>query len=662
MHAPAFLTELVVVFGVAVLVVLVLSRLRLPAVAGFIVAGAVLGPSGLGIASSSERITSLAEVGVVLLLFTIGLEFSLARLRRLWKVIALGGALQVGVTTLGVVGIAGAAGESVARGVFFGFLVALSSTAIVLRALAEKQETDAPHGRLIVGALVFQDLCVVPMMLITPMLGGKGAGGLEILLAFGKAGGLVVGTLLLGRLIVPRLLAVVARTRKRELFLLAVLLVVCGISWLTSLAGLSLALGAFLAGIALADSEYGHQALSDVLPFREALASLFFVSVGMLFDAGVILDHPVAVLALTLGTLLGKTLAATIAALAMRFPLRVAVLSGVGLAQIGEFSFVLAGVGIAAGLLAPLEMKLFVVMSVVTMAITPLVLRFAPHIAAGAGRLRRLELMLGATSVEESHHGAHRKSGHVVIAGYGVAGRLLTDALGRAGIEVLVVEINAEVVRQARASGEPVFYGDVASTEILEHAGVPDAKEFVILINDPEAARRAVATARRVAPTTPILVRTRYVLDVGGLLKLGATDVVAEEFESAAEILARVLRASGVPTNAIQERITQARLGGTQMSRPLTVPKRMLGEIGELRELKVETFLVRESDWALGRTVAEFHLVVAGAAMIVALRRAGVTRSAPRPFESFEAQDVIYFVGERLNEARTLLGAGPGEE
>jgi CPA2 family monovalent cation:H+ antiporter-2 len=662
MHAPAFLTELVVVFGVAVVVVLVLSRLRLPAVAGFIVAGALLGPSGLRLASNSERIQSLAEVGVVLLLFTIGLEFSLERLRRLWRVIALGGALQVGVTTLGVVSIAAAAGEPAARGVFFGFLVALSSTAIVLRALAEKQETDAPHGRLIVGALVFQDLCVVPMMLITPMLGGQGAGGTEILWAFLKAGVLVVGTLLLGRLIVPRLLAVVARARKRELFLMAVLLVVCGISWLTSLAGLSLALGAFLAGIALADSEYGHQALSDVLPFREALASLFFVSVGMLFDASVILDHPIAVLALVVGTLLGKTLAATIAALAMRFPVRVAVLSGIGLAQIGEFSFVLAGVGTAAGLLAPLEMKLFVVMSVVTMAITPLIFRFAPHIAAGAGRLRRLELMLGATSVEESHHGTHSPRGHVVIAGYGVAGRLLADALGRAQVQVIVVEINAEVVRQARARGEPVYYGDVASTEILEHAGVPDAKEFVILINDPDAARRAVATARRVAPITPILVRTRYVLEVDPLLKLGATDVVAEEFESAAEIMARVLRQAGVPTNAIQERITQARLGGTQMARPLTVPKRMLGEIGELRDLKVETFLVREGDWALGRTVAEFHLVVAGAAMIVALRRGGGTRTAPRPFEEFEAEDVIYFVGERLSEARRLLGAGPGEE
>jgi monovalent cation:H+ antiporter-2, CPA2 family len=652
----------VVVFGVAVVVVLFLSRLRLPPIAGFIVAGAVLGPSGLGLASSSERITALAEVGVVLLLFTIGLEFSLARLRRLWKVIALGGALQVGLTTLATLGIAAAAGFSIAHGVFFGFLVALSSTAIVLRALAEKQETDAPHGRLIVGALVFQDLCVVPMMLVTPMLGGQGAGVVSVLIAFGKAGALVVGTLLLGRIVIPRLLSVVARTRKRELFLLAVLLVVCGISWLTSLAGLSLALGAFLAGIALADSEYGHQALSDVLPFREALASLFFVSVGMLFDFSVILEYPVTVLLLTLGTLVGKTFAASVAALAMRFPVRVAVLSGIGLAQIGEFSFVLAGVGAAAGLLHGVEMKLFVVMSVITMAVTPLIFRFAPHIAAGAGRLRRLEMILGATSVEESHAPNVRPHGHVVIAGYGVAGRLLTESLIKSRVEVIVIEINAEVVRAARGRGEPVYYGDVAATEILEHAGVPDAREFVILINDPEAARRAVATARRVAPKTDILVRTRYVLEVEPLLKLGATDVVAEEFESAAEILARVLRTAGVATNVIAERISHARLAGTPLVRPLTVPKRMLGEIGELRDLKVETFLVRESDWAFGRTVAEFHLLVAGAATIVALGRTGGTQAVPRPFESFAMGDVIYFVGRGLSDARRLLGEGPPED
>lgn len=661
MHPPAFLRELVVVFGVAVVVVLVLTRFRLPTIAGFIVAGAVIGPTGLSLARDTDTIEALAEVGVALLLFTIGLEFSLARIRRLWRLLALGGGLQVGLTIAVVLTIAVAAGEPVAHGLFFGFLVAMSSSAIVLRALAERQETDAPHGRLIVGALVFQDLCVVPLMLLVPMLAGRGGSAADFALVLGKALVLVVGTVVLGRVVVPRLMALVASTRRRELFVLAVLLVVSGVAWLTSLAGLSLALGAFLAGIALADSEYGHQAMSDILPFRETLTSLFFISVGMLFDFHLVVSKPLVLLLFVAGVLVGKSLIAALAALVMRFPPRVAVLAGIGLAQIGEFSFVLANAGRDAGLIDAAQQRLFVAMSVLTMIVTPIASRLAPHIAAGASRLRRLTQILGAPEVDESQPLEVPLAGHVIVAGYGVAGRQLGHALRVCGIPHFIVDINAETVRRARTRGENVYYGDITSAEILDLSGIHRARELVILINDPEAARRTTSVARRAAPDLPIVVRTKYVLDMEDLRRLGATDVIAEEFETAVEVVARVLRAAGVPRNVIEERIEHMRHQGLGIERRVTVARRMLGEVHELRDLKVDTFLVRAEHWANDRTLAEFHLIVGGGAHVVALRRKERTIHNPRAFETLEVADILYLVGDgpQVRQAMHLLAEGP---
>jgi CPA2 family monovalent cation:H+ antiporter-2 len=660
MHPPAFLQELVVVFVVAVLVVLVLTRFRLPTIAGFIVAGALIGPTGLSLTEDTSTIEALAEVGVALLLFTIGLEFSLAHIRRLWRLLALGGGLQVGLTIAAVLGIAVALRQSIAHGLFYGFLVAMSSSAIVLRALAERQETDAPHGRLIVGALVFQDLCVVPLMLLIPMLAGRGGNGLDVAWALGKALALVVGTVVLGRVIVPHFLSLVASARRRELFVLAVLLVVSGVAWLTSLAGLSLALGAFLAGIVLADSEYGHQAMSDILPFRETLTSLFFISVGMLFDFHIVVARPLVLAILVAGVLVGKSLIAALAALVMRFPPRVAVLAGIGLAQIGEFSFVLCNAGRDVGLISTDEQRLFVAMSVLTMLVTPIASRLAPHIAAGASRLRRLTQLLGAPEVDESPL-EKPLSAHVIVAGYGVAGRQLGDALRACAIPHFIVDINAETVRAARARGENVYYGDITSGEILDLSGIQRARELVILINDPQAARRTTSVARRAAPDLPIVVRTKYVLDMDDLRKLGATDVIVEEFETAVEIVARVLRAAGVPRNVIGERIEHMRRQGIGIERPVTVARRLLGEVHELRDLKVETFLVRAEHWANDRTLAEFHLIVSGRAHVVAVHRHDRTIHNPRAFETFEVGDVIYLVGDgpQVREALHLLAEGP---
>jgi CPA2 family monovalent cation:H+ antiporter-2 len=651
--------ELVVVLGAAVVVVLALSALRLPTIAGFIVAGAIVGPGALGWVSDPGQIDVLAEIGVVLLLFTIGLEFSLGELRRIGNLVALGGGLQVGLTTLATLAVTAALGLPASRGLFYGFLVSLSSTAIVLRALAERGETDAPHGRLIVGALLFQDLCVVPMMLVAPLLAG-GPGGLAVApVVLGKAALLVAATLALARLVVPRALHLVARTRRRDLFVLAVLLICAGMAWLTSAAGLSLPLGAFLAGVVLADSVYGHQALADVLPLRDTLSSVFFISMGMLLDFGVLASRPLGVAALVVVILAGKTAFATLAALMMRFPLRVAVLAGVGLAQVGEFSFVLAKLGHGLGLIGPTELRLFLAASVVTMILTPVAVRLAPRVAAGAGRLAVLERLLGVRdSAPESGVGP---SGHVVIMGYGVGGRLLAEALRSTGIAYVVIDIHAESVSAARAQGEPALYGDVTSPEILARARVESARQVVVLINDPDAIRRVVRVTRRLAPHVPVLVRTRYLAEMGPLMEAGATDVVVQEFEASVEVIAHVLRTSSIPRNVIGERIRHARQSGPVTERDLTVPRRALGEIRELDELKIESFLVNEGAWIAGRSVAQSELRRRTGVTLLALSREGSGAIHPVASDLVEAGDILYLVGggKELAEARRLLERGP---
>jgi len=543
-HTEQLLQELVLVLAIAVGVVVVLTRLQMPTIAGFIVAGALVGPSGFGLAKDVALIESLAEGGVVMLLFTIGLEFSIARLKSFWRLLALGGGLQVGLTTLGVAGLSVMRGYTWQQSIFFGFLVSLSSTAIVLRALAERNEVDAPHGRMIVGALIFQDLCVVPMMLVTPMLGGSvGGGAVDVLLALGKAVLLVTLTLIIGRRVLPRILFRVAATRKRELFLLAVLLVCVGVAWLTSMSGLSLALGAFLAGIALADSEYGAHALSEVLPFREALASLFFISVGMLFDVRVVFEDPVGIAMLVLLVLGGKTVVATAASLLMRLPPRVAVLSGLGLAQVGEFSFVLIGVGMTAKLVSEPERRVFVAVAVLTMVVTPLLVRLGPRLAAGAARLKALELLLGTRGVTElvTPEAKKRWTQHVIVAGWGVTGQRVTQALTGAGVPWLVVELNPSVSAAKSKEGAPFFFGDVTSEEVLLAAGIERAKALLLLINDGEGARRALRVARQLCPDLPILVRVQFQRDVDEVKRLGATQIVAAEEEGASAAMWRAL-------------------------------------------------------------------------------------------------------------------------
>ncbi len=543
MHEITILKDLVVVLGAGVVVVALLRRLRVPSIAGFILTGVLAGPTALGLVGKSHDVEVLAEVGVILLLFGIGLELSLERIKRLWQAILVGGSIQVGITAVATALIARAFGMETGAAAFLGCVVAVSSTAVVLRGLAARGELETPHGRLAVGILVFQDLCVVPMILAVPLLAGQGGSLGAVAATMGSALGILVGVLLAASLVVPRLLALVARTRQRDLFVLTVFLVCFGIAWLVSRAGISLALGAFLAGLVVAGSEFRHQAMSDLIPLREILASLFFVSVGMLLDVGAVAADPGPALGLLAAVMAGKFIIILLTALLLRLPLRVAILSAAALSQVGEFSFVLLGAARGTGLLDPALSNNLLTAIILSMLLTPLGLAFGPHLALSASRVGWLNRRLGAEppgiDTEEPH------ADHVVVAGYGLAGREVCRALRERGVPCLVVDTNADNVREARGAGEYAVLGDVTQDEVLEEVGAEQARLVIVNINDHRATELALRRLREMAPHTPVVVRTQYDMDRDGLLEAGATRVIAAEAVAGAALAGAAVELAG---------------------------------------------------------------------------------------------------------------------
>ncbi|MGH7260880.1 MAG: cation:proton antiporter, partial [Nitrospiraceae bacterium] len=451
------LTDLLVIFAISIGIVFVFHKFRLPSIAGFLAAGALIGPHGLNLVSDLEQVKVMAEIGVVLLLFTIGVEFSLAHLFAARRLLLIGGPLQV-MGTLFLAAAGGlAAGLPARQALFWGCLLSLSSTAIVLKALADRDESDSLHGRATVGILIFQDLAVVPMMLLLPLLANPSDNVRpEVLLALGKSLALVGALVAAAWYVVPHLLEQIVRSRSRELFLLTIIVLCLGIAWLTSLSGLSLALGAFIAGLVISESEYSHQAMAEVLPFRDSFNSLFFVSIGMLMDVHALLAHPLLVVALIGAVFAGKFLTGAIPVLASGYPPRAAILAGIAMAQVGEFSFVLAQQGEQIGLLTGESYQIFLVVSVLTMAVTPFLMQWAPHIARRAEAVQRLrhwypEKTTAHVLQTESRH--LKVKDHVIVMGYGLNGRNLVRVLEETEIPYVALDLDGDTVRREAQNG-----------------------------------------------------------------------------------------------------------------------------------------------------------------------------------------------------------------
>ncbi len=650
-----FLKSLEVIFIASATVILLLYKLKIPSLIGFIIAGIIIGPHGVGLIIDIHFIQILAEIGVILLLFTIGIEFSITKLVRIRKAVLGGGGTQVFLT----IGISAAltyvAIGDVNKSIFFGFLYALSSTAIVLKLLTERGEIDSPHGHTMVGILIFQDLCIVPLMLLIPALSGTGIDVIDVGTKMGKAALIIAIVLLSARWIVPALLHQVVRTKSRELFLTTIILICLGIALLTSRFGLSLALGAFLAGLVVSESEYAHQALSDILPFKDSFMGLFFVSIGMLMDIGFVIENGIRISEVVALIFILKIITGTVSALLIGNSLRPSILTGLGLAQIGEFSFVLAVAGKAAGLITEEFYQIFLASSVVTMIMTPFILNAAPSASEWIAARPIMKKLGGKRKIFEGDGAPRKRHDHVIIVGFGLNGKNLAKVLKEAEIPYVVLEMNSDTVREMRKKGEPIHYGDGTGKDILHKMGIEKARLLVVAISDPVSTRRIVSIARQANRDIYIIVRTRYLIEVDELKSLGADEVIPEEFETSIEIFSRVLHRYSFPRNTILSMVDKVRSNSYTALRSVEVPRRHLFEKYEwLPEIEIDGYRITEGSHLSDRTIKELQVRKKTGVTIIAVRREKVVHPNPEPDYVLKEGDFILFTGDRENMNNAL--------
>lgn len=665
------LNAIVLIFGISLIVGLLFNPLRIPPLVGFILTGVIVGPSVLGIVQSVEEVNVLAEIGIILLLFTIGLEFSFKHLWQMRNLLAVSGSIQVSLTFLLSFFLATLAGMPFAEAVLLGFLFSLSSTAVVLRILHQRGEIATPHGSIILGTLIYQDIIAIPMIMAIPFLASISspaavqAFSMESLYAIFAIDVLIVVILVAAaKWGIPWFLYQIARTRNRELFLLFIVVMCFGVAWLVSIAGVSLALGALLAGLLISRSEYSHQAIGSIVPFRDIFTSFFFVSVGMLLDVGFLLEHLGLVLLLIVGVIVGKGLIAAVVPIVLGYPIRTITLVGLALAQVGEFSFILSRSGLDYGILAPDIYQLFLVTALITMALTPFVIGGGPLLSDRLCRIGFIHRLLDARCpVEQSPR--QYLTAHLVIIGYGVTGRNLARAARAGGIPYVIIEMNPETVRREQAAGEPIHYGDATTEAVLTHADIESARIAVIAINDPVSTRQIVELCRRLNPYLYIIVRTRYLTEVAPLQDLGANEVIPEEFETSVEIFTRVLNKFLIPRDRIEGLITEIRSDTYQMLRnPKELPSTLSDLIYRMSNVSIVTYTIEPGSPVAGRTLGDINLRKRFDVLILAILRGQRTITNPGGETELRPHDIVVVQGmpEPVARASTLFQAPKREE
>jgi CPA2 family monovalent cation:H+ antiporter-2 len=660
MHAPLF-GELVVILGLAAGILLLFRRIRLPGILGFIVTGVIAGPHGLGWVHEVESVEAMAEIGVILLLFVIGMEFSLKKLASLGRTVFVGGLLQAGLTTAAITYVLGAFGMRTESALFIGFLVTLSSTAIVLRVLQEQGRMDAPHGRAATAILIFQDIIVVPMMLVTPMLAGRSndlSGDLFLLL--GKMLLLLVAVFVSGRYIVPRVLKQAVKGKGHELFIITIVVICFAAAYATQALGLSLALGAFFAGLIISETDHAYHATGIILPFHELFMSFFFVSIGMLVDPGSFLSSPLLILALFLGMTVLKVLATMISIWVLRYPLRTAMMTALSLFQLGEFGFILAMPGMEYGLLSKEHYQLFLSVAILSMGATPFMLEyserivrrfflsFVPNTAA-----KRLDRMVRVRKEQDRSH-ARVLRDHLVIIGFGLNGQNVASSAINNGVNCTVIESDTDLAAKARKLGLHVLVGDGANTHLLERAHVERARVVVVAVSDPTITRNIVVAVRSLSSATHLIVRTRYVREMRALLDAGANDVIPEEFETSIQIFHRVLRRYLVPEDRIQELIGGVRRDHYGMLRGQGTNRlRASAPVATADSMELVTISVTLGhNKVVGHSLGQLQLRERCGIQLLAIRRNGRYIASPSASERILTDDTLYLLGTPDDVAR----------
>ncbi len=654
----SLLQSVLILLATAVLVVVIFRSLRLPPMLGYLIVGVSIGPHALAWIPDTQEARALAEIGVVFLMFSIGLEFSLPRLVTMRRIVFGLGAAQVLATMLIVWAIAAALGIDWRAGLILGGVLAMSSTAILAKMLAERLELNSPHGRQIIGILLFQDLAVVPLLILVPALAaGTTDLAANLGLALAKAAVVLALLLFLGQRLMRGWFHLVAGQKSSELFVLNVLLITLGLAYVTELAGLSLALGAFIAGALISETEYRYQVETDIKPFRDVLLGLFFVTIGMLLDLNVVLEQAPWVLLVLAALLALKALLISGLSLAFGSDSAVALRTGLTLASCGEFSFVLLARAFDVSLVSAPVAQPVLAAVLLSMLAAPFLLERSEHLARSWGRSDWMHRAMELHNIAVQSMATDQ---HVVICGYGRSGQNLARLLEKESIPFIALDLDPQRIREAAAAGESVVFGDAARREVLVAAGLLRAKALAVTYSDTVSALRILSHVQELRPGLPVVVRTVDDTDIDRLKSAGAAEVVAEIMEGSLMLASTTLMLLGLPLNHVLRRIRETREQRYSLFRGFF--RGITDEVGseeDLAQLRLHSVTIAPHAAAIGKTLGELELASLSVE-VTAVRRRNIRGVAPEPTTRIEEGDVLVLLGaeEDLAAAEIKLMQG----
>ena len=652
MH-DSILSLVVLLLATAVVTVVLFRRIKLPAILGYLIVGVAIGPHAAGLVPDSEGTRYLAEFGVVFLMFSIGLEFSLPQLMAMRRVVFGFGLLQVVCTILVAGALAMLAGQSWQAALVIGGVLSMSSTAIISKVLAEQAALHSTHGKQTMGVLLFQDLAVIPLLVLVPALSLSGEQMFSsVALSLLKAALALALILFVGQKVMRPLFHLVASQKSSELFVLTVLLVTLGLALATEVAGVSLALGAFLAGMLIAETEYRYQVEDDIKPFRDVLLGLFFITIGMLLNFPALWQNLIHVLLVLVALLSIKFLIVLGLAIAFRNDRAVALRVALALAPAGEFGFVLLSVADKSQALAPNVLQVVLAAAILSMLLSPLLFKYMEKIVL---YLVASEWEMRAVQLQQLAVQSMMKKGHVIIAGYGRSGQSLARFLERERISVIALDGDPMRVKQASAAGESVMFGDATKREVLTAAGAARASALVISFADTHAAMKILAHVRNLKPDLPVIVRTFDDTDVQKLRDAGADEIVAEVVEGSLMLATQTMLLLGVPLNRVLSRLRTVRGERYELMRGF-FPGATDADDGSLDpdQARLQSIMVDAGAAAVGRTIEALNIGAEGV-ILIALRRGGVRQMEPDPASQLMAGDVLILNGPPENLARAEI-------
>ncbi|MDD3877625.1 MAG: cation:proton antiporter [Bacteroidales bacterium] len=653
------LNDIVILLAVSIFIILIFRKFKIPTILGLLITGIIAGPHGLKLIKAVHEVELLSEVGIIFLLFIIGIEFSLKTLSAIKKTVLWGGLMQVGFTVLLTVGISFLFGLSVSESIFLGFLFSLSSTAIVLKILQENGEINSPHGRVAVAILIFQDIIVVPMILVTPIIAGVFDNiGESILILSSKVVFIIVTMILLARYVVPKLLDLVVKAKSREIFILTIVFLCFAMAYLTSSLGLSLALGAFFAGLIISESEYSHQATANILPFKEIFISFFFVSVGMLLNLNFFISHILLIHFFAFSVVFFKILIVLIIVLILQYPVRTAFMTAFAIFQVGEFSFLLSVTGMKYHVLTPEVYQYFLAVSILSMGLTPFLMDKSSPITTFIiysllpKKIRKRLLSLKQKKSKKQLEGVHFED-HLVIIGYGINGKNLTKAALSSDISFVISELDPGIVKMLREQRYPVIFGDACDEFILKKLNVHKARVVVIAISDSVATKNIIRKIREISETVYIIVRSKEFENVETLVNAGADDVVPAEFETSIIIFSNVLKKYLIPNDEIQNFINVIRSRNYEMLRSISNDMEFQFSIPDvtITALSVQS----ESNKFVGKSIGASNFRNEFGVNILAIKRDNRYITELSPNTRILQHDILYIFGNvnklgKLNE------------